>query len=69
MIFEYFLNGFIQEYEIQSAKINEITTLKCIVLRFVPYEPNSSWIMVIEDKFQYKKYERLIIKNSQICQN
>jgi hypothetical protein len=41
MIFEYILNGISHEQEVVSAKINEITILKCIVLGFVPNDPDN----------------------------
>lgn len=48
-------------YKIHLAKLNETTIVKCIKLGYGLYEPNKVWIMLIENKFQFRRFERFII--------
>ena len=53
MIYEHEVNGMIVNKLVYTAKINEKTILKCIILHETSNEPDSLWVMVIENKFQY----------------
>ena len=66
MIYEHEVNGMIVNKLVYTAKINEKTILKCIILHETSNEPDSLWVMVIENKFQYQKFERFLVERKNL---